>query len=312
MQERKLIIGKLPLPVGGVTIHVKRLLEHLDLKQEDYQFLPLNLKNLLLLPFILLKYKGLHLHTSSLQVQEYISLLCKVYHKKCIVTFHGDLNRYHARDLIKVKRIIKRISVPIVLNEGSYILAKTINHNTQQISSFIPPAKSETLDISILQHINQLRGKYPSLYATNAYGLTYDKEGQEIYGILDLIQYFNGLNDAALIISDPSGAYSHYLNEQKIRVTQNIYIINKPHSFFEILKHVDANIRNTSTDGDSISVRESLYLSKITFATDVVSRPSGTLIYRRGCYHFNLNNLEVNINAESATIDQLIKIYSTL
>jgi hypothetical protein len=51
----------------------------------------------------------------------------------------------------------------------------------------------------------------------------------------------------------------------------------------------DASIRNTTTDGDSLSVKESLYLKRYTFATDAVNRPPGCILYKRGKFNDFLN-----------------------
>ena len=45
--------------------------------------------------------------------------------------------------------------------------------------------------------------------------------------------------------------------------------------FFEILKLSDCLIRNTTTDGDSISIKEAIYLNKKVIATNCVDRPEG-------------------------------------
>lgn len=39
-------------------------------------------------------------------------------------------------------------------------------------------------------------------------------------------------------------------------------------------------IRNTPTDGDSLSVKEALYLHKPILATDAVSRPKGVILFK--------------------------------
>lgn len=38
MKQALLILGSLPPPIGGVTIHVKRLLEFLEKKSISYSF----------------------------------------------------------------------------------------------------------------------------------------------------------------------------------------------------------------------------------------------------------------------------------
>ena len=39
-------------------------------------------------------------------------------------------------------------------------------------------------------------------------------------------------------------------------------------------------MRNTSTDGDALSVKESLYLGKPTLCTDAVDRPKGVRLFK--------------------------------
>ena len=56
--------------------------------------------------------------------------------------------------------------------------------------------------------------------------------------------------------------------------------IDQPHSYFELLKNVDVFVRNTSTDGDALSVKEALYLNKPALCSDVVDRPAGTILFR--------------------------------
>ena len=68
-----------------------------------------------------------------------------------------------------------------------------------------------------------------------------------------------------------------------------------------MLKISDVFIRNTSTDGDSLSLREAINLNINCYATDVVDRPVGTIIYsslndlnleRKSLYKINKNELE--------------------
>lgn len=310
--NKVLIIGKVPPPIGGVTIHVKRLCEHLDKNNIEYCFIALTLFNILLIPFYVISYKVVHLHTSNLQLQYFFSILCRFLNKKSIITFHGDLGRYPENKKDILKKCIKNIAIPIVLNEGSYKFAVKLNKNTQLISAFLPPLSSDKLKPEVSTLIKDLLKKYYRVYTSNAYDVTYDKDGVEIYGIVELIDYFNSCKDIALVILDPSGNYQRKVVEENIKINGNIIIIGGNNSFYEVLKLVDGSIRNTSTDGDSLSIHESLSLSKVTFATDVVSRPEGTITYRRGEYFFEDKIFEKPIikgtkNIES--INKLIKLY---
>ncbi|MEP1500316.1 hypothetical protein, partial [Nonlabens ulvanivorans] len=146
---------------------------------------------------------------------------------------------------------------------------------------------------------------YQLTFSTNAFNRTIDKNGDEIYGIEMLIPLFTKHSDYALIISDPSGAYSEYFKDQNITVPINIHIINYPHSYFEILDRVDVSIRNTSTDGDPLSIKESLFLGTPVIASNVVSRHSDCILYSRDSLS---NDFETIIELlKSHTINSPIK-----
>lgn len=309
-----LIIGKIPPPIGGVTIHVQRLIDTLKDKEFEYKFMRLEISNLPKIIINLFRYKFFHLHASNVYIQFLFSLISKMSGRKSIITYHCDLSRY-----IGIKNQLLLLSVrlskyPIVLNENSLKIALNHNKNSQQISSFIPPINDTVISDGTVNEIYKLKSRYSKVFATNAYGIKYDKNNAEIYGILDLIEVFNNTVDFSLIISDPSGDYHEYCIENKIPVNQNILILNYPHSFCEILKLSDASIRNTSTDGDSLSIKESLYYNKLTFATNVVSRSKGVITYKRGDYSILFKNIEppaVDRNNLNGSVE-LIKLYNKI
>lgn len=311
--KKLLIIGKTPPPIGGVTIHVKRLIDSLKKNNVKHKFLPLSVFNLFILPLYFVKYKQIHLHTSSITVQYYISTLCFFLGIKSIITFHGDLNRFDDTNLKKVRKIIKRTTIPIVLNDGSYEISNKINQSSVLVSSFIPPINNEKLDKNIIEDIFKLKNKYLKVYCTSATGITFDKEGNEIYGVIDLVQLFIRKPSLSLIVSDSSAEYINYFKKNVIEIPSNIYFISQPHSMYNVLELIDGFIRNTSTDGDSIAIKESLYLNKNTFTTNVVSRPRGSIIYKRGDYLDLISKLENNNFTENSNIldgsKDLIKIY---
>lgn len=318
MQKNKiLIIGTLPPPIGGVTTHVKRLIENLEIYNINYNFISLSIKNLLVLPFILPRYKAIHLHSSNLYVQNWVISICTFFNVKSIVTFHGNLLRYNKKDLSRVGKIVKKSTFPIVLNIESYRLARTLNANTLKVSSFIPPVKIDSLDKRIISTINDLKKQYKRIFCTSATGITYDVFNNEIYGVLDLIKAFGNYKDYALIVCDSSSEYKKYIIDNNIQLSKNVILISQPHSMYEVLKIADGLIRNTSTDGDSIAIKESLFLNKITIATDTVGRPCGVLLFKRNDFVRLRQILESDIPADisceiSNGVNELINLYSKI
>ena len=300
-----LIIGKLPLPIGGVTIHVKRLLDLL--KSNNIDFLFYDLKKFTLFSFFyqIKKNDFIHLHSSSPFLHLLFCLICKLLQKVSIITFHGDIGRFG-----KIKNYMELISIhisnyPIVLNPKSYNIAKTYNPRTILMSAYIPPIIEETLDESLQEKIANFRLSYEFVFSTNAYNYSIDSDGNEIYGITDLINFFTKHKQYGFIISDPSGNY-----HKKFPVLPlNIFIINYPHSFQRVLDYTDCFIRYTSTDGDSLSIHEALDHGVSVIATDVVARPHGVQLVPRGNVRILQETIDLIVNRNGNSNDRIKSNY---
>lgn len=275
-----LIIGSLPesAGIGGVTVHVQRLLEWLDVKGVEY-----TLCDYKTLPFkkqirMIMLHKSVHLHVSHPALRLMYALITKLTGKKLVFTIHGDLGRFNWLGNLLDKLTVKLSDVPIAINQKSYEKALKWNKRAQYVSAFIPPVEDGKAPEWAIEKIDSLRMAGRPVFSTNASVCSFTPLGEEIYGIEFLIDFFRNRHEI-LVISDPSGQYA---NKHK---GEDLFIIAEPHSTFALYKHVDGTIRNTATDGDSLSVRESLYLGLPTFATDRVDRP-------KGCVLFNYNDAE--------------------
>ena len=92
----------------------------------------------------------------------------------------------------------------------------------------------------------------------------------------------------------------------------NVLFISFAHNFVAILNYVDFFIRNTTTDGDSVSIHEALATDTKVYATNCVSRPDNVFVYD------DIDKVQLNSNDQSNTIEPLntvkkmIEIYSKL
>jgi glycosyltransferase involved in cell wall biosynthesis len=315
--KKLLVIGKKPLPIGGVTIHVQRLLEYLTINKLDYYFYDLSKFSFFSFVRSIKNYKYAHIHTSSPHLRLIFSLICVIVQTKSIITIHGNLNRFG-----KIKNLIDKLSIkfctyPIVINNCSYEIAMKLNSNTQLLSAYLPPIKKDELPIEITEMLQDVKNKYKFIVVTNAYAKSYDINSDEIYGIDFLIQYFKTMNDYALIISDPSGDYIQSYSSQILNFP-NIKIIGYPHSFIKVLEYADIYIRNTSTDGDSLSIHEAISLGVSVIATDVVDRPENVyLIKRNNLIEFRDVLLSIGMKKHNKIINnynmlEIISFYKTL
>ena len=308
-----LILGTLPPPVGGVTIHVQRLLGLLEREKIPYSFCPIRKTPFWSLLRQIISHKVIHLHISHIPATFFLALICCVLQKKLIMTRHGDICRhrgflYHI-DLWS----IRLASVPILLNQISFSIARKYNCNALLMSAFLPPATEEILSKQFNKMLLCIRKRYRYLFVTNAFNLSFDDDGKEIYGITELIEIFRDHPDLFLVAATCNEKYFQYLLKKGIFLPDNVLILQEPVSFWALLKLADGMIRHTTTDGDSLSVREALYLGKEVLVTDCVPRPAGAIVYhdRNELVRFLENFIPGRVVGKSAAEDgtKIITLY---
>lgn len=262
--------------IGGVTMHVQRLRDYLENQKYHFNFKDYKNNRLFDLLKEVLKVDVVHLHVSNPVYQFILVLCCKIIGKRVVMTLHGNYGRFSKYKNFLVRSSIRMADVPILINQKSYDVCRKYNKKSQLIPAFIPPQKKESLQKDIVTLVEDCHSKKQIVVSTNAYNISFDKNGNEIYGIDFLIRFFEKTNGYVLLLSDPSGNYKKKYSSK----IENVYIINYPHSYYELLKLADIFVRNTSTDGDALSVKESLFLKKPTLCSDVVDRPGGVQLFK--------------------------------
>lgn len=277
IKSQILIIGKRPLPIGGVTIHVDRLVKLLDKLQYDYTFYDLNKFTIYSFIKAISASNIVHLHTSSPILRVFFAICCLAQRKTSLITYHGDLGRFGFVMNFFDFCSVRLCTYPIVINNHSLNMAIKYNFRSTLLSAYIPSIEEPDLEDRIKSELIKLRTKFSFVCITNAYNYSLDKYGQEIYGISDLIAFFAKRLNWGLVISDPSGMYK----KKNHSLPRNIIILNRPHSFQKVFDYADCFIRYTSTDGDCLSIHEALDFGLSVVATDVVDRPRGVCAVKR-------------------------------
>ena len=278
MNKGLLVIGTTPSEksVGGVSIHVERMLQYLHKKRFPYHFFNYRSEPLLQVIPKIWNTSVVHLHICNPYYMFFLAFVCKLFGKKYIMTLHGKYVEGVQKPWQLIRFCVKMSLIPIVLNQESLDTCQKINKRTILIPAFIPPQKKESLELEIIQMVEKIHAS--GRLAVVTYGGKYVKDvnDQEVYGVDFLISFFKSNENYELVVSDPSGDYSRRYDDD----ITNIHFIDHPHSLFELIKRADLFVRNTSKDGDSLSVKEALYLRKPVLCTDVVARPKGVLLYK--------------------------------
>lgn len=273
--RKVLIIGKIPLPIGGVTIHVSRLIYQLRKRGfENFTLCDPGRDNALTVFLKLLKYKTIHLHISNPFYQLLLALCCKLLFKRLLITYHGNWGRYNRTANWAINLSAWLSFIPIVQNKESFESAEQWNRNARLISTYIPGCRTRVLCPQTRLRISAFIKNHQTILCTNAWNLAFDKYGNETYGISDIIRNIRRTPGLALIVSDPSGNYCGYIKDLFGELPDHVYFISEPHDFRSVLELSDAFIRNTTTDGVSLSIYEALECNVPILASGAVSRPS--------------------------------------
>lgn len=279
--KKLLIIGATPPPIGGVAIHLDRVLKWMKNTNYSYSFCSTKagyLKNILKSS---LGNDVIHLHISNSKLRVLLVFILRfILLKKVIFTVHGKIGKHKGFiDYNLDKLALKLVNIPILLNNSTFNLAKNINSNSVIFTPFIPPSPEDTnLSKQLYKDVKNFIGDSSNTFCTNASSLAYDQTNNEIYGISSLVKIFQGLN-SKIIISDPTGENYEYCNK-KHTIPENVFFITTPHNFSGIIKISHCFIRATTTDGDSISVKESLYFNTPVIASDCIERAKSVITYQ--------------------------------
>lgn len=310
-----LILGALPnsCGIGGVTIHIERLCKSLEARNYSFIVYDYKVHNIFAILYKIVTHTIIHVHASNPILRILHVSIAKLLGKKVVFTVHGNLGRFSTLKNQLDKLAVIFCDIPVLINQQSFDKAIQWNKRSQILSAFIPPQEKGFLPHEIIKKINNAKVQKKIIVSSNASIRSFTNTGEEIYGINFLIDFFKKEKDYVLIVSDPSGQYTR---RYKKELFENILFVTGVHSFYTLMQHSDIMIRNTATDGDSLSVREGLYLHKKVIATNRIDRPEGVIL-------FNYNDAdslqdalqsswEIPMFHEPNTVNSLVSIYNEL
>lgn len=299
--------------IGGVSIHVERLLHWLTANQVAFDFCDYKKEPLWHVIKQVLMHKVVHIHPSNPLFRVLLVSISKLFGKKVVFTVHGNLGRHSRVKNYMDKLAVRWSDIPVLINKGSYDTAVDWNRQSRLISAYIPPAEDGYIPEYVLERIQEARDEDKIIVSTNASVRSFTNSGEEIYGIDFLIDYFKGRDNYFLCISDPSSQYAAFYAGRDF---ENVLFITESHSFYALMRHSDVMVRATATDGDSLSIREGLDLNIKVIATDRVDRPDGVVLFKyRDSLSFESALSSSSLRVDSSndnTIEELIRLYNSL
>ena len=303
--SRILFIGPYPPPLGGVSVHAKRLITLLRRNEYDVDFFDTSrdcnssfIDFLKLVQIIFLKhYDIIHIQYYSRKYIPIIFLLRNLMKFSIYYTQHNprlfiDLNKldYNFR-----KKFIEKLDYLVVVAEHiceSYEKKNIkLPKNVIIKNAFLPPPMEE--ESKIIQTYSPktkefIRSHKPIIMA-NAWQITFC-DGVDLYGLDLCVELTFRLKDTFPKIGFLFAIANEKINISyidkvktkidKLCINNNFHFITGQKELWPLFKFADLSVRPTSTDGDALSIRESIYFDCPVIASDVVGRPEGTTIFK--------------------------------
>lgn len=344
-------ICTIPPPYGGVTIYVDRLIRKLTSEGYTvggyYSYNCINEKvcNSIMFdewkwmetskfPFKIWKYiwetrnyRVVHSHF-SLEGMIYLWTLKTLCRKKIIVTVHNSMvsNYFQDTNIINrffLKRMLKSdvewITVSEEAREQMLQFPVKIKNVISVIPAYIPSVRSKSSPLSsdMLRYISE--HKKNIVFYGHSFMLN---RGVDVYGFETALMVYEYITKShtsvGLLIclaEDKDIEKIKQLHEiaKSLNIDDKIYWqIGAIDNMKELWRAIDIYFRPTSTDGDSVAVREVLEEGAIVVASDVVSRPDGVVIYSYGSVNDAVRKIEESFNKERRKATPNMRFYNQM
>ncbi|SHK16515.1 Glycosyltransferase involved in cell wall bisynthesis [Clostridium cavendishii DSM 21758] len=308
------IIGIYPPPLGGISVHIKRVKELLDSKaikcvvfnEGDYtdlenNIIPLDRYGKFMFKSLKIRNSILHFHSTTAKIRSIIWLFKKLTNNKVIITIHGDslLEQLENSNGIIKKGILKTLrdvdKIIVVNDKYSFILPRYgIDENKiEYIIAYVKPILNPEVFNNINNRVLEFMDEGGVNLLTN--GNVRFHNGQDLYGFDLLIEVVNKLVKSninvkltiAVLAKDKQDEdEKKYYKELKDLVIK--YGIGNNVLFYEVdnaelyplLSKSDIFIRATNTDGDPLSLREAIDFNVPSIASDIIKRPDEVITFK--------------------------------
>lgn len=280
------IVGRFPPPVGGVSVYVSR--RYKALVKEDPKVKKIDFSNPFFPVKILFSNSEVY-EVNSLNLFVVFIFFISLKSRKCIFIDHNSSRHYFGLKK-KILFFLLRGSKGVNVVNPNLIKFYPKNLPLSLISPFVPPDISDYESIKKAypkEVLNFIQSK--PFVVNSAWKIVPYKENQDLYGIITSLELLESLPEMRLLLV--IGVYEPEAFTNKVRMmidkhlrAGRLCLLTGQHQLWPILKETPVFLRLTPTDGDSVSVREALYFSCTTIASDSISRPDGCITYEYGSF----------------------------
>lgn len=292
-----LLVGCLPPPVGGVSVHLERL--QARLRQQGHRVRVADDAPVpsLMLPFWIslhmLRMRAspravVHVHSGNWRTRFLAALLGWMLRLPVVVTVHSFRPSDNPRTRRLAASTLRLARLLIVTNP--VIRDRCIEYGARPERIRIQHAYLDPLlrDDPLPARVQDFLGAHRPMIAASAFRLRFH-EGVDLYGLDLLIEMMPGLLTkhprVGLLFVLPEPGLPDYLETCRTRIREldldgRVLIVTQGLDFANLLRRCELLIRPTTTDGDSLGIREALFVGCRVVASDAALRPSLCTIFR--------------------------------
>jgi hypothetical protein len=278
------IAGRFPPPLGGVSVYVSRRYAALKLVDNATECLDFSDN------FIrkLMRVKSTSIEVNSLNIFIVLLFFCSGKIGLCTFIDHNASRHYGG---IKKWLLLWLLS----FSKDIWIVNSRLREfypssfKVEIISPFLAPDESEEDVILESYPAHVVEFLKNEKFVVNSAWKYIPYEDTDLYGIgtsLRLLDEIPSLKLLLVIGVYESDAFSvaQRASIAKHKNSGRLCILSGQKQLWPVFKKKPICLRLTPTDGDSVSVRESLYFDCVTVVSDVIARPEGSVTYEYGSF----------------------------
>lgn len=311
-KKKILIIGPIPPPFGGVSIHIIRL-SNLLKKDFDFDFIDesriekkeyTNIRKRSFLIYLMKVKKSdvLYIHSGKNILRVLHIIVGKIFFKKIILTIHSYPKRITNVISCFFSLIFRMANAVVIVNAETKANLMLSKRKYVLKEAFIPPDIESEPDLPdyVSQWILNTKKNHIPIISANASNII-SYGNQDLYGLDLCIEVTRRLlanripvKFIFVVASTDKNPKQYFKNQSLIKalkLEENFLLINDRLSFVKIIQLSDVVLRPTNTDGDAITIREGLFLNKLVIASDVVKRPENVFLFKNR----NIDDLELQL-----------------
>lgn len=345
-------IGTVPPPYGGISVYIKRLISNLtkdgykvggyyvpDIVNKEFNSSPLFEKwtwfetykyPIKIWKFLntARKYKIFHSHC-SLEMMSYLWTVKFLFSKHIIITVHNSMvcNYYKKTNFINrffINRMLQtdKVTWIAVSKEGKEQLESLPVKSKSPIiviPAYIPIEQKEHLPLSdsmqsYIDSHNRIISFYGHSFMLNG--------GEDVYGFESALRMYAeicrqkeniGMIFCIAEIREKEKIEALHRIAVELSINDKIYWqIGAISNIKSLWRQTHIYIRPTSTDGDSVAIREVLDEGAIVIASDVCTRPIGVIVYKYNDLNDFIKKVKENLNTPKNEVHYNYESYNKM